>query len=133
MLLSVLERMLLDQVLPREGSIINLKLLREVREGLSFTEEENKLLNIKQDGEQVRWNDVVVDKKTGKPVEGTPEFIQKRYDKNPDDFLREPAVGDTEIPIGDNITAVIVKALEELDKAEKLTEGHISLYEKFIT
>ena len=45
MKLNVLERIVLLNILPQQGSFSNLKLLRVAKEALSFTEEENKLLN----------------------------------------------------------------------------------------
>jgi len=60
MKLNVLERLLLLNLLPAEGSYTNLKLMRKAKENLSFTEDENKLLNFKQDGDSLRWADNVV-------------------------------------------------------------------------
>ena len=40
--------------------------------------------------------------------------------------------GTAEIAIGEIMTALIVKRLETLDKEEKLTANHLSLWEKFI-
>jgi len=37
-----------------------------------------------------------------------------------------------EIVIGEKATDVVVEALEKLDKEEKLTPQHISIYEKFV-
>ena len=42
------------------------------------------------------------------------------------------AVGDCEIAIGEVVTQMIVKKLNELEKAEDLPDNHISVYEKFI-
>lgn len=97
--LNVLERMLLLNLLPAEGSFTNLKLLRTARENLSFTEEENKQLNFRQKGDQILWTDSVDEK---------------------------------EIKIGEVVTQMIVKALQKLNKEEKLKTEHMSLYEKFI-
>ena len=97
---TVLERLLLLGLLPKEGSFTNLKLIRVAREKLSFTEEENKLLNFKQTGDQLIWAEHVVE--------------------------------ETEIEIGEVVTKLAVAALKELDSKEKLTEGHISLYDKLI-
>ena len=55
--LSVLERLVLLNLLPQEGNFTTLKLLRKLREELSFNEEEHKTLSLKQDGDQVRWNE----------------------------------------------------------------------------
>ncbi len=98
--LNVLERLLLLNLLPKEGSFTNLKLIRVVREELSFTEEEHKLLQFKQTGDKLVW------------LEG--------------------AISNKEVEIGKVTCELIVKALKALDEREGLTEGHVSLYEKFV-
>lgn len=98
--LDVLERLMLLSVLPREGSFTNLKLLRKVKEELSFSEAENKALQFVQEGEQVRW--------------------------------KPNACAAKEIFFGETIEAIIRKALTDLDKAEKITENHYSIYEMFM-
>jgi len=55
--LTVLERLVLLSVLPKEGDFVTLKLVRKLRENLSFDEAEIKELNFAQDGDQVRWNE----------------------------------------------------------------------------
>jgi len=55
MKLSVLERILLGELLPKVGSFTNLKLLRVVKEDLSFSEKENMLLDFTQQGELTKW------------------------------------------------------------------------------
>ena len=97
--LNVLERLLLLNLLPKEGSLVNLKLIRVAREALSFTEEENEQLKFKQEGDQLRWNE---------------------------------AVGEKEFNLGAVVTKLAVEGLKELDKKEKLTEGHVSLYDKLV-
>ena len=109
MKLSVMERIILLGILPKEGSFANLRLLRSVKEALSFNEEENKLLKFRQEGEQTLWEDrTIVD---GKAV---------------------PTVPEREFAIGKVVTSLIAKELETLNKQQKLTEQHFSLYEKFI-
>lgn len=138
--LSVLERILLLQALPREGSFANLKLLREIREALSFNEEENRLLNFRQTGEQMTWSEnLVIDKDTDTPVEidqailaKDPEAITKMVANNPARFEFRPAVPAKEVEIGDVANKLIGDGLKELDKQEKLTESHFSLYERFV-
>ena len=99
MKLNVLERILLSQILPAQGSFTNLKLLRVVKEELSFSDKENKKLNFKQDGERMLWNNVELEK---------------------------------EMAFGEVASKLIKDELLKLDKEEKLTEQHMSLYEKFI-
>lgn len=100
MRLSVLDRLLLLNLLPAEGSFANLKLLRVAREELSFNEEENKSLNFRQEGEQMVWEDVSF------PMQ--------------------------EVNLGKVVSDLIVKALEKLDKEEKLRAEHMSVCEKFL-
>ena len=57
--LNVLERLVLQGLLPKEGNYTTLKLLRVCREELSFDDLENKRLGFHQDGDQVRWNENV--------------------------------------------------------------------------
>ena len=55
--LNVLERLVLLNILPKEGDFTTLKLVRKAREVLSFDDLENKRLSFIQDGDQVRWNE----------------------------------------------------------------------------
>ena len=101
--LSVLERLMLQAVLPKEGNFTNLKLLRVAKENLSFSEEELKVLQVREVGEgadrKMMWNNGVSDKN---------------------------------IEFGDTVTDIIKKQLKRLDETNKLTIEHISLYEKFL-
>jgi hypothetical protein len=56
MKLNVLERLLLLNILPHEGDFTTLKIVRKLREDLSFSEEEHVALEFKNDNEQVKWN-----------------------------------------------------------------------------
>jgi len=63
MKLNVLERLLLLGMLPKEGDLTTIRIVRELREGLSFGEAENAALEFKQDGDQLRWKDGAVEDK----------------------------------------------------------------------
>ena len=135
--LDVLERMTLLGVLPREGNFINLKLVRLVREELSFTEEENRALqfrNVIQAGvPMIHWNTVVVrNKATGEIVKDSTEVIAQMMATDPDAFETSAACPPKEFVFGETVVGLIVKSLQELDKAEKITQEHYSLYEKFM-
>jgi len=99
MKVNVLERLILLNILPKEGSYANIKLLRVARENLSFDEKENKELNFNQDGDNLTWTQGAKDK---------------------------------EIELGEIVTQMVVKELTKMDKEEKITSEHESLYEKFI-
>jgi len=102
MKLTVLERIILLGVLPAEGNFLTLKIVRKLREALSFTEDEHKTLEITQNGDTIRW---------------------KGENEDP---------AGKEIEIGEKATDLIVESLKQLDEQKKLTEQHFSLYEKFI-
>ena len=99
--LNTFERLTLLNILPREGNITTLKIVRELNERVSFTAEEHESLKLtfSEDGKQVRW-----DRNADKEV----EFVFNGVE-----------------------TKMIVERLESLNKAEKLTAEHLSLYEKF--
>ena len=108
MKLSVLDRIMLSNVLPKEGTFANLRLLRVVKEEISFNEGENKLLNFRQDGDQLHWDSKLVD---GKQVD---------------------VFSDREFSIGEVVTKLIRSELEKLNSKAKLTEQQFSIYEKFM-
>jgi len=81
MKLNVLERLLLLNLLPAEGSYTNLKLMRKAKENLSFTEEENGLLEFKQEADQVRWKDNAVEDKEIEIGEIVTQIIVKALKK----------------------------------------------------
>ncbi len=63
MLFDVSERLTLLNLLPKEGSFVTLKLLRELREALSFTDEEVTQFKVKVASDRITWDkDANVDK-----------------------------------------------------------------------
>lgn len=54
--LSVSDRMSLLAILPAQGDITTLRILRELRESLSFSEEEHKQFGIVVDGANIHWD-----------------------------------------------------------------------------
>jgi len=54
--LNVKDRLLLLSILPKEGNITTLKIVRKLREDLSFSEEEHKAFEIKIEGNMTLWN-----------------------------------------------------------------------------
>lgn len=57
MKLSVGERLILLSILPEEGNFTTLKIIRDLRMGLSFSEAEHKKYKFVQEGMSVRWDD----------------------------------------------------------------------------
>jgi hypothetical protein len=104
MKLNVIERVLLGGIMSTyKGSFINLKLIREGREALSFNEEETK---------ELKFVDV---------LDGTSWDL--------DAAIKYQTV---DINLGESITSIIKGILQNLNDKEELTEQHFSLYEKFI-
>lgn len=58
MKLTVLERILLLNILPTEGDLTTITIVRELREALSFSEEEHKKAKLKTNAEgRITWKD----------------------------------------------------------------------------
>lgn len=100
--LNVFDRLILLNVLPHEGDVTTLKIVRKLREDLSFTEEEHKVLQFKQDGGNIRWQ-----------LDG--------------DIPKEISIGEK----AHDVISGVFKALNE-SKPPKLKEEHLSLYERFV-
>lgn len=134
---SVLERLILLNLLPKEGTYANLKQLRVVRERLAFTDAENKSLAFRTVGTDTAtrtvWNnEALVVKATGRAPELTGEDLTKAMAANPEDYEMRPVCPDKEIFTGEVIDAMVTKALMGLEEQAALQEEHISLYEKFV-
>lgn len=99
--LTILERIMLGNSLPREGSIITLKLIRGLKEKLSFSEEEMKVSKMTEMETGTRWD--------------SDHDPMKQFD------------------LGERTMGLIVDALKLLDQQKRLTEQHVSLYEKLVS
>lgn len=105
MKLSVYERLALLTVLPEKGSYTTLKLMRTLREELSFSEEEHQTLDLQQ----------VPDGKGGAITQWHPDRL-----------------ADKEIEIGPVMHQAIVDSLKRMDRQQTLTTEHMPLYERFM-
>lgn len=56
MILKVLERVTLLSILPEQGDFVTLKILRKLRESLTFEEYEFSQLKIQQSDNQIKWD-----------------------------------------------------------------------------
>ena len=103
MQLTLKERLLLSMMLlPQQGDIVTLRVLKALKASLGFSEDELQKWNIKQEGQIFTWNP----------------------DLKPEDTVAEIEIG----PAAFNI----VKAqLKKLDEEKKLTEDAIDLWDKF--
>lgn len=101
--LAVKERLVLLGILPQTGNILTLKTVRELREDLVLTPEEEKEFEVKTiENGRIAWNEtkaMKADKKSFK--------------------------------ISDGMKEIIVKTLKGLDEKEKLSADHICLWDIF--
>ena len=83
--LGVKDRLILLGVLPKEGNITTLKIVRKLREELSFNEEEHKLLNFREKAGMTVWDFKLAVKKNIEIGEKATDMIvevMKGLDKN---------------------------------------------------
>lgn len=106
MRLTIPERISLLGILPREGNIITLRIIRKLQERLSFTETE-----------MTRWKMVNTSHPDGR--------VSITWDE---DFAKE----EVDIEIGENATAIIKRELRIVEGQGKLRYDAISIYEKFL-
>jgi hypothetical protein len=124
--LSLAERFMLATLLPDEGKFETLRLVRELRNELSPTEEEHGLANFRTVFECPKCKATTVDNKVpmcpdcGTEMRATQATVWD--DKVP---VREFEISRT---LGENIK----DALKKMDEEEKLPSRFYSLYEKFI-
>ena len=109
MIFNVFERLLLRNIVPQieRWNFDSMKAARTLLENL-FTEEEGEKLQItpNEDGKGVTW---------------------KVKDDDGNDIPQEK-----EVKVSDGLTKKISAFLEDLDKKERLSFEHYSLYEKFV-
>lgn len=67
MQLNVLERVLLLNIIPVEGDITTVRIVRKLREALSFSEAEHEELKLTQEGDRLSWapNDLLKEVEIG--------------------------------------------------------------------
>jgi len=104
--LNISERIALLGVLPQQGNVITLRIIRELQSRLSFKEEELEHYNVQNhvnpDGSaRVTWN---------------PELSKEEKD----------------VAIGESATGVIKEQLIKLNAQNRLHVSMLPLYEKFV-
>lgn len=104
--LNVAERIHLITVLPLEGDVTTLRIVRELRESLSLTEEEHKEFGVETTEHEgqitYRWSNAAA------------------------------AMAPRQIQFRPKALAIIVDALKRLNQAKRLRAELLPLYEKFV-
>jgi len=57
MKLNIFERLVLLPILPAEGNFVTLKIVKNLKENIALSESDFKEFEIKQEGEQINWNE----------------------------------------------------------------------------
>ena len=100
---SILDRVVLLNLMPAQGDVYSLKLIREFKEALSFSEEEQTELNLRPspDGKGVAWDDGA-------------------------------AVQPKRVTVGNRTHMLLEERFHELDLSKQLGIEALDLYERFI-
>ncbi len=134
MKLSVGERLQLLALLPSEGEITSLKILRKLRESLSFSEEEHRSLNLTQSLVCKDCLYEVVPPALIPPPRNCPK-CDKPLRPGGRMYWNRSVEQERELEIGEKAKSIIVKALisayKKLNKEEKLNDSHLGLFGKF--
>ncbi len=102
MILTVAERLVLLNSLPANGDLTTIRIVRKLREDLSFSEEEHKDLQFKTEDNRMMWN-----AEAGVKIE-------------------------KEVAVGEKALDVIKESLKDLDRKKQLSEAHLPVWEKFV-
>jgi len=137
MKLTPVERIKLLEILPEHGTIFNLKIIRKLKESLSFSEAELKMASIKNEY-QCPHREGDIGQRCGNkgffseaPKCGIHDIIMEPTDKINFVFSPEFANSEKEIFMGTEALTVASATLKVMDANGSLTDSHISLYEKF--
>lgn len=117
--LTVEDRISLLQILPAEGNFATLRIVRKLREALSFSEAEVRELKFRQPG-QIRPED-----------DDKPADQQQRVAEGAIAWL-VAADPRKRFQFGAATLTIIREALTKLETAGKLREQHMGLYEQFV-
>jgi len=140
MKLTILERTQLLGALPEKEDILTIKILRKLRETLSFSEEELKSFEARNEyvcpyrGEDKEGQRLTCDNKgffMEQPTCGKHELLMIPTGVM-NLFIPPESVGlEKEIHLGTKAHSIASAAMKRLNDTKQLTEAHESLYDKF--
>lgn len=138
--LTILERIKLLEVLPKEGDLLTLKILRKLRESLSFSEDELKTFgavyeyacpHIATDKDGKRDKCLNIGFFTAPPKCGKHNIPMQPTGQMNISIPPQVINKVKEIHMGTHALTIASNALKRLNDNQQLTEGLVSLYEKF--
>lgn len=129
MKLTVFERIQLQNLLPDQGDFVTLKLIRKLREALSFSEKEIADIDFKNRWQCQACNTSELTTQTPKcPSCGA--YMQPAGSVHWDEGKALKVLKD--VHMGRTMRDLCRATLKKLSDEEKLTEQAMSLYEKFV-
>lgn len=141
MKLNMAERLRLLEILPNEGNRMNLKILRKLRETLSFSEAEIKKVKTLN---EFTCQHITTDDKGEQELCGITGFYSgsPKCKKHPDEPMTptgnwrilnmdELIASEKDVFMGEEAIKIAEVPLKRMEDAGKLTEAYTSLYDKF--
>ena len=128
MKLIIGERAALLGILPREGNIDTLKALRKFKESLSLSEEEKQGISWKLEYKCPGCNQAMFLPATVKC--GSCDVWLETTGRAQWDLSLDP---NKDVFVTSTVSNIIFESLTKLDKASRLTEELVPLYEKFVS
>lgn len=132
MKLTVPERLVLVNILPPEGDYTTLKLVRKLRESLSFSEEEHKQVNFRSRFDcpecKVEVYSATLPKCENKDCKRFDQYMQKS------NFLtwNEDANIVKDVHMGNKAKELLKSTLQRMSDEKKLNETYLDAYERFV-
>jgi hypothetical protein len=119
---------MLGNILPQQGDFITLKLVRKLRESLSFNEKEIAEINFRSHWKCPKCNKNEVASEMPKCSDCDIYMISAGAVTWDDDKAKKVV---KDIFMGTKMQALCEMTLKKLSDEQKLTEQHMSLYQKF--
>ena len=129
MKLNVFERIVLQNILPKEGDFITLKLVRKLKEGLAFSEKEIAEIEFKNQWKCSKCQKAEIASEMPK-CSDCGIYMQLGGQVHWDDEKAKKVVKD--VFMGSKMLALCESTLRKLSDENKLTEQHMSLYSKMV-
>lgn len=129
MKLTVIERLKLQNLLPNEGNNVTFKLIRKLRESLSFSEKEIATIEFKNEWKCEACKTIKLSLQVPK-CEKCGKYMASAGRVNWDEEKALKVIKD--VHMGRTMHDLCRAVVKKLDDEEKLNEQTISLYEKFV-
>ena len=129
MKLTVFERIVLMNILPQEGDFITVKLVRKLRDSLSFNEKEIQDINFRNNWKCPKCEKLEV---SATPIK-CPDcdiYMVTAGSVTWDEEKAKKVIKD--VHMGRTMETLCETTLKKLNDEGKISDNHVSLYEKFV-